>query len=230
MVGDVKQSIYKFRQADPTLFMSKYHRFTKEGQQTGLRIDLSNNFRSRKEVLSTTNYLFDHMMDEAVGEINYDADARLYFGAHYYPEKPMPLELHALIKSENEDTDLDRQEQEAYYVVEQVKHILDNKLVYDAKNNAYRKATYKDIVILERGMSNARRLQKVFKDNNIPFHVNSKEGYFEQTEVRLVLSFLRTIDNPLQDIYLVGLMRFFFYQSTEDELYTSLFVGSVRCV
>lgn len=57
MVGDVKQSIYKFRQADPTLFMSKYHRFTKEGQQTGLRIDLSNNFRSRKEVLSTTNYL-----------------------------------------------------------------------------------------------------------------------------------------------------------------------------
>ncbi|CVY69732.1 MULTISPECIES: helicase-exonuclease AddAB subunit AddA [Staphylococcus] len=218
MVGDVKQSIYKFRQADPTLFMSKYHRFTKEGQQTGLRIDLSNNFRSRKEVLSTTNYLFDHMMDEAVGEINYDADARLYFGAHYYPEKPMPLELHALIKSENEDTDLDRQEQEAYYVVEQVKHILDNKLVYDAKNNAYRKATYKDIVILERGMSNARRLQKVFKDNNIPFHVNSKEGYFEQTEVRLVLSFLRTIDNPLQDIYLVGLMRSVIYQFTEDEL------------
>lgn len=75
----------------------------------------------------------------------------------------MPLELHALIKSENEDTDLDRQEQEAYYVVEQVKHILDNKLVYDAKNNAYRKATYKDIVILERGMSNARRLQKYLK-------------------------------------------------------------------
>ena len=67
-------------------------------------------------------------------------------------------------------------------------------------------------------MSNARRLQKVFKDNNIPFHVNSKEGYFEQTEVRLVLSFLRTIDNPLQDIYLVGLMRSVIYQFTEDEL------------
>ena len=61
------------------------------------------------------------------------------------------------------------------------------------RNNAYRKATYKDIVILERGMSNARRLQKVFKDNNIPFHVNSKEGYFEQTEVRLVLSFLERL-------------------------------------
>ena len=75
MVGDVKQSIYKFRQADPTLFMDKYHRFTKDGDQSGLRIDLSKNFRSRKEVLATTNYLFDHMMDEEVGEIEYDADA-----------------------------------------------------------------------------------------------------------------------------------------------------------
>ena len=73
MVGDVKQSIYKFRQADPTLFMDKYHRFTKDGDQSGLRIDLSKNFRSRKEVLATTNYLFDHMMDEEVGEIEYDA-------------------------------------------------------------------------------------------------------------------------------------------------------------
>ena len=72
MVGDVKQSIYKFRQADPTLFMDKYHRFTKDGDQSGLRIDLSKNFRSRKEVLATTNYLFDHMMDEEVGEIEYD--------------------------------------------------------------------------------------------------------------------------------------------------------------
>ena len=72
MVGDVKQSIYKFRQVDPTLFMDKYHRFTKDGDQSGLRIDLSKNFRSRKEVLATTNYLFDHMMDEEVGEIEYD--------------------------------------------------------------------------------------------------------------------------------------------------------------
>ncbi|BGE82905.1 helicase-exonuclease AddAB subunit AddA [Staphylococcus petrasii] len=218
MVGDVKQSIYKFRQADPTLFMNKYNRFDKVGEQTGLRIDLSKNFRSRKEVLSTTNYLFDHMMDEEVGEINYDADARLYFGATKYSDKSMPLELHALIQSSSEDNDLEKVEQEAQYIVKQVEDIIENKLVYDIKTESYRQATFKDIVILERGLSNARNLQQAFKDHNIPFHVKSKEGYFEQTEVRLVLSFLRTVDNPLQDIYLVGLMRSVIYQFTEDEL------------
>ena len=90
MVGDVKQSIYKFRQADPTLFMDKHHRFTKDGDQSGLRIDLSKNFRSRKEVLATTNYLFDHMMDEEVGEIEYDADETLYFGATKYSDNLCP--------------------------------------------------------------------------------------------------------------------------------------------
>ena len=85
------------------------------------------------------------------------------------------------------------------------------------KTNTYRPATYKDIVILERSYGQARNLQQAFKDNDIPFHVNSREGYFEQTEVRLILSFLRTVDNPLQDIYLVGLMRSVIYQFTEDE-------------
>ena len=189
MVGDVKQSIYKFRQADPTLFMDKYHRFTKDGDQSGLRIDLSKNFRSRKEVLATTNYLFDHMMDEEVGEIEYDADARLYFGATKYSDKSMPLELHALIQDKSSDNDLEKSEQEARYIAEQVKYIIEHKQVYDMKSETYRQATFKDIVILERGLKNARNLQQVFKDYNIPFHVNSKEGYFEQTEVRLVLSF-----------------------------------------
>ena len=189
MVGDVKQSIYKFRQADPTLFMDKYHRFTKDGDQSGLRIDLSKNFRSRKEVLATTNYLFDHMMDEEVGEIEYDVDARLYFGATKYSDKSMPLELHALIQDKSSDNDLEKSEQEARYIAEQVKYIIEHKQVYDMKSETYRQATFKDIVILERGLKNARNLQQVFKDYNIPFHVNSKEGYFEQTEVRLVLSF-----------------------------------------
>ena len=77
MVGDVKQSIYKFRQADPSLFIEKYNRFSSSGNESGLRIDLSQNFRSRQGVLSTTNYLFKHMMDEQVGEISYDDAAQL---------------------------------------------------------------------------------------------------------------------------------------------------------
>lgn len=217
MVGDVKQSIYKFRQADPSLFIEKYQRFNAEGNGTGIRIDLSQNFRSRKEVLSTTNYLFKHMMDEEVGEISYDDAAQLYYGAPF-DEVDHPVELRTLIEADKEHSELNGSEQEAEYIVKQVKDILENKRIFDMKTGHYRQPTYKDIVILERSFSQARDLQQAFKDHDIPFHVNSRQGYFEQTEVRLVLSFLRTIDNPLQDIYLVGLMRSVIYQFTEDEL------------
>lgn len=217
MVGDVKQSIYKFRQADPSLFIEKYNRFTRSGEDTGLRIDLSQNFRSRREVLSTTNYLFKHMMDEQVGEIIYDDAAQLYYGAPF-DETSHPVELKALVEADKNTTELTGTEQEAEYIAEQVKEIINHRQVYDMKTGKYRQATYKDIVILERGYSQSRNLQRVFKNYDIPFHVNSKQGYFEQTEVRLVLSFLRVIDNPLQDIYLVGLMRSMIYQFTEDEL------------
>lgn len=215
MVGDVKQSIYKFRQADPSLFIEKYNRFNVDGDNSGLRIDLSQNFRSRKEVLSTTNYLFKHMMDSQVGEIEYDEAAQLYYGANF-DDANVPLHLDMLI--EDDESDLTGAEQEAEYIVQHVQQIMNEREVYDVKLGKYRQPTYKDIVILERSYGQARRIQQAFKDHDIPFHVNSKEGYFEQTEVRLILSFLRTVDNPLQDIYLVGLMRSVIYQFTEDEL------------
>ena len=214
MVGDVKQSIYKFRQADPSLFIEKYNNFSLDGS-SGLRIDLSQNFRSRPGVLHTTNYLFDHMMDEAVGEIVYDQAARLYNGAPY-DDQSSPLQFNTLV--EDKASGLTGTEQEAEYIVQQVQSIMNEREVYDMKTQSYCKPSYKDIVILERTYGQARRLQQAFKDHDIPFHVNSKEGYFEQTEVRLILSFLRTIDNPLQDIYLVGLMRSVIYQFTEVEL------------
>lgn len=215
MVGDVKQSIYKFRQADPSLFIEKYQRFNQPDQSSGWRIDLSQNFRSRKEVLATTNYLFDHMMDAEVGEIEYDAAAKLYYGAPY-DEVDIPVQFNVLMV--DNDREMTASEQEAYFIAKQVQTILETKKVYDAKTGAYRPAQYKDIVILERSYSNARLIQQAFKDQDIPLFVNSKQGYFEQTEIRLMLSFLRTIDNPLQDIYLVGLMRSVIYQFTEDEL------------
>lgn len=149
MVGDVKQSIYKFRQADPSLFIEKYQRFTIDGDGTGRRMDLSQNFRSRKEVLSTTNYIFKHMMDEQVGEVNYDESAQLYYGAPY-DESDHPVNLKVLIEADQEHSDLTGSEQEAHFIVEQVKDILEHQKVYDMKTRSYRSATYKDIVILER--------------------------------------------------------------------------------
>ena len=117
MVGDVKQSIYKFRQADPSLFIEKYNRFTVDGSSYGLRIDLSQNFRSRLEVLTTTNYLFKHMMDEFVGEINYDDAAQLYYGAPF-DNNPYDVNLNMLV--EDASSELNGSEQEAEYIVQQV--------------------------------------------------------------------------------------------------------------
>ena len=128
MVGDVKQSIYKFRQADPSLFIEKYQRFTLDGDGTGRRIDLSQNFRSRKEVLSTTNYIFKHMMDEQVGEVRYDEAAQLYYGAPY-DESDHPVNLKVLVEADQEHSDLTGSEQEAHFIVEQVKDILEHQKV-----------------------------------------------------------------------------------------------------
>ncbi|MCQ9302595.1 MULTISPECIES: helicase-exonuclease AddAB subunit AddA [Mammaliicoccus] len=215
MVGDVKQSIYKFRQAEPELFIEKYKRFNDQDIASGEVIDLSKNFRSRKEVLDNTNYIFSHMMDEVVGEIEYNDEAKLYYGADY-DSQHTPLEMDIIVQDsfKVEDNNLI----EAKAIVDKVQYILDNKRVYDRKTQSYRPATFKDIVILERSYSNAMHLQQQFKEVNIPFYVESKKGYFEQNEIRLMLSFLRVIDNPLQDKYLVGVMRSIAFQFKEDEL------------
>ncbi|EZX23248.1 helicase-exonuclease AddAB, AddA subunit [Staphylococcus aureus C0673] len=215
MVGDVKQSIYKFRQAEPELFIEKYKRFNDPEIASGEVIDLSKNFRSRKEVLDNTNFIFSHMMDEVVGEIEYNDEAKLYYGADY-DSQHTPLEMDIIVQDsfEVEDNNLI----EAKAIVDKVQYILDNKRVFDRKTQSYRPATFKDIVILERSYSNAMHMQQQFKEANIPFYVESKKGYFEQNEIRLMLSFLRVIDNPLQDKYLVGVMRSIAFQFKEDEL------------
>lgn len=130
MVGDVKQSIYKFRQAEPELFIEKYKRFNDPEIASGEVIDLSKNFRSRKEVLDNTNFIFSHMMDEVVGEIEYNDEAKLYYGADY-DSQHTPLEMDIIVQDsfEVEDNNLI----EAKAIVDKVQYILDNKRVFDRK-------------------------------------------------------------------------------------------------
>lgn len=101
-----------------------------------------------------------------------------------------------------------------------IERIIQDEQVYDVKTGMYRRAQYKDIAILERGFSNAAVHMKVLKDRNIPFHVNSKEGYFQTDEINTILSLLRVIDNPLQDIPLAGILRSIIYQFDAHELTT----------
>lgn len=240
MVGDVKQSIYRFRLAEPNLFLGKYTRFTHDGTETGLRIDLNQNFRSRKEVLDGTNYLFKQLMGITVGEIEYDKDAELKKGAPYPEEKPYPIELYLIDGSTKEEVDkpVSRPEsesdaQEAAYDAEELenaqlearmmvklikKAIQEKQQIYDAKTNTYRSVTYRDIVILLRSMPWAPQIMEEFKKQGIPVYANLSTGYFEATEVSIMISLLKVIDNPQQDIPLVTVLRSPIVGMDEEEL------------
>ncbi|MDR4887104.1 helicase-exonuclease AddAB subunit AddA [Fredinandcohnia sp. QZ13] len=228
MVGDVKQSIYRFRLAEPMLFLSKYKRFTPERDHTGLRIDLSKNFRSRAEVLDGTNYLFKQIMGEAVGEIEYDDDAELKLGADYPESNQMAAELVLIDKngqetesykadedSEDEESivlfdeaELETAQLEARAMAKQIKDMISSGFqVFDRKENRMRSITYRDIVILMRSMPWAPQLMEEFKQQGIPIYADLSTGYFDATEVAIMMSLLKVIDNPFQDIPLASVLR-----------------------
>lgn len=219
MVGDVKQSIYRFRLAEPNLFLGKYNRFTKDGADSGLRIDLSRNFRSRKEVLDGTNYIFQQLMDEKIGEVEYDEEARLVKGAPYPEEEAYPVEL-VLIEAEGEEepaseeseetvfADLEEARLEAKLMARKIKELVEERTeVYDPKRKKYRPLKYRDIVILHRALKWAPELMEEFKEEGIPLYTDLSTGYFEATEVSIMLSLLKVIDNPFQDIPLAAVLR-----------------------
>ncbi|KUP07741.1 ATP-dependent helicase [Bacillus coahuilensis p1.1.43] len=223
MVGDVKQSIYRFRLAEPNLFLGKYNRFTTDQSESGLRIDLSQNFRSRKEVLEGTNYLFKQIMGVRVGEIEYDEQAELKVGAAYPVEEDYPVEL-ALIDLADQDTndelseldeeavldreDLEKSQLEARYMAQKVRKLIDDKTpIYDAKTGTHRSIEFRDIVILLRSMPWAPEIMEEFKKYNIPIYANISKGYFDATEVSIMISLLKMIDNPYQDIPLASVLR-----------------------
>lgn len=236
MVGDVKQSIYRFRLAEPNLFLGKYNRFQTDGDQTGLRIDLAKNFRSRKEVLHGTNFLFKQLMGVKVGEIEYDEAAELKQGAPYPDSDDFSIEVVLVDLQKNEDSrkeendnettefdavELEQAQLEARLMAGKIKeYISEKKPVYNPKTNSFRPATYRDFVILLRSMTWAPQIMEEFKYQGIPIYANLSTGYFEATEVAIMLSLLRVIDNPNQDIPLVSVLRSPIVGLTEEELAT----------
>jgi ATP-dependent helicase/nuclease subunit A len=228
MVGDVKQSIYRFRLAEPFLFLNKYKRFTKDGRTGGLRIDLNKNFRSRSEVLDATNYLFCQIMDEGVGEISYDSDAELKRGASYPQDENMATELHLIEKNgadvpvqegEFSTEELETSQLEARLMAGKIKEMVQNRFqVYDAKKGITRNVTYRDFVILLRSMTWAPQILEEFKEQGVPLYANLSKGYFEATEVTIMLSLLKVIDNPYQDIPLASVLRSPLVRLNDEEL------------
>lgn len=230
MVGDVKQSIYGFRLAEPKLFLGKYKDFSNDATSSGLKIDLNANFRSRKEVLDATNFIFSQIMGERVGEIDYDEAAELKYGANY-PEKESATEVAILYPDDAEDFDdedtetlvvgqgLKSSQAESRFIIKRIQQLIASGAeVTDAFSDEKRPLQYKDIVILMRSMTWSSEMVEEFKMAGIPIHAALSRGYFETLEVMIMLNTLRVIDNPYQDIPLASVLRSPFVGMTENEL------------
>lgn len=317
MVGDVKQSIYRFRQAEPGLFLHKYRSYSQEEGKSHRKITLYKNFRSRKEVIDSVNFIFKNIMSENVGELHYDNDEALNLGAEFPPisqmhnsqihnseehnvEKdnnqpdPWAVELHLIEKKmsekiseseidedgsdsfENSGTgnyggsgdngfsgnygsgdnlhssfdgsidgsgegsnglskrfadevqDLDNIQIEARVVGKRIKELItggsqgnfkEKFHVYDRNLKAYRPAEFRDIVILMRATAGwAGVFMDELNELGIPVYADTGTGYFQTLEVQTMMSLLQIIDNPMQDIPLLSVLRSPIFAFTADEL------------
>ena len=220
MVGDVKQSIYRFRLARPELFMEKYNTYTRD-ESSHQMIELQQNFRSRASVLTCINDIFYQIMTKNLGGIRYTSETALYPGAEFEEtDKKAGIPVQLLVadtgseafKQLDEDTaDYTARELEAKMIAERIKSFTDEKnglYVWDKEALSYRKACYKDMVILLRSMSGwSEVFVNVLMNEGIPAVAQTRTGYFATTEVETVLSLLSVIDNPMQDIPMAAVLR-----------------------
>ena len=211
MVGDVKQSIYRFRLSCPELFMDKYDRYsTKDSKEQ--KIDLHKNFRSRREVLESANYTFERLMRKDFGNIEYDENAALNAGADY---PVLPKECEGFYSNKTElmlcdQTDLQGNEAkkaEADMIADRIKELISTGTLWDKNKNEYRPVTYKDIVILTRSVQGwADILVSTLMEKGIPAHAVSRTGYFETYEISILMDYLRILDNERQDLPLAAVL------------------------
>ncbi|QBO37226.1 helicase-exonuclease AddAB subunit AddA [Periweissella cryptocerci] len=214
MVGDVKQSIYGFRLADPSLFTAKYEKFGESDNQDGQRIVLAENFRSQANVTNFTNLIFTQLMDKQLGDLSYDGPAKLVAGATDYPsELPQTATMMVYLEEAGDEvTDTaqvvpDKMTGQLLIVAQQIQQLITAGEVYDRKAQAMRPVQWSDIAILESTRKANLKLLDIFKQENIPVAINDADNYFQTTEINVMLSLLQVIDNPYQDIPLVATLR-----------------------
>ena len=246
MVGDVKQSIYKFRLARPELFLEKYDAYPgyrdcqgaaaptgSSGQPSAagaagqgspalpesgcVRIDLARNFRSRLQVVDAVNDVFGRLMSGTVGGIPYDERAALYPGASYPDNEGCGSEL-LLAEKPEKGEELGAKQAEALAIARRIKELRGSFSVTDRGTGGLRAARYSDMVILLRTNSGwDEEFKEVLEGQGIPVYITSKTGYFAATEVQELLQLLRVLDNPSQDIPLFGVMKSVFGGFSEEE-------------
>jgi len=216
MVGDVKQSIYRFRLAEPRLFLEKYADYAGDSQ-LGQRVHLASNFRSRPHIILAVNYIFGQLMSPAIGEIAYDQAAALIPAANYPPPSEDPaVELLLLDTSESDpeeeegENDLDTPSKEARAIGKKILDMVQGGKcqVWDKARGAMRDLAFRDIVVLLRATKGwGEVFAEVFRQLSLPAYVDVGTGYFATTEISVMLSLLKVVDNPEQDIPLAAVLR-----------------------
>lgn len=231
MVGDVKQSIYKFRQAMPEIFLKKYHEYKmKEDLIKGdsLKIKLFNNFRSREIILEFANKIFANIMSEKIGDINYNEAEYLNYKANYEPiEQKNNIEVHIIDNNKQEETTLESEdieqlentEIEARFIARKIDELVESGYKVWDKKEGYRKIKYKDIVILLRSPNAVADIyEKELEKLNISVFSDTNIKYLDSIEIETIINLLKIIDNPLQDIPLVSVLRSYIGNFTDNEL------------
>ena len=240
MVGDVKQSIYKFRQAMPELFLNKYETYklkNNKEDKDNLKIQLFKNFRSRKNIIDTTNIIFDEIMSKNLGDVDYTEEEYLNLGADYKEPEIENInfagktEINIINLEENtketeqETEDIEKEERiensilEAKYVAKMINELVNSNYYVLDKVEGYRKVTYKDIVVLLRSTTELSPIyEKEISDLGIPVYSETSTEYLNSVEIQLIMSCLKIIDNPMQDIPLVTVMRSMIGGFTDNDL------------
>lgn len=222
MVGDVKQSIYKFRLARPELFMEKLESYT-DSESDAQKIILGKNFRSRYQVLESVNYIFSQIMRKELGNISYDEEVALYPGA-VYPEGEKQAYHTEILLTETDKSveDLDVWELEARAIGQEILKVTDGNhglQIADQTREGFRRTELQDIVVLFRTMTGwAETFSRVFEEMGIPVRTESATGFFETQEVQTLLSVLHILDNPRQDIPMASVLKAPFFAFSNEEL------------
>ena len=227
MVGDVKQSIYRFRLADPTLFLDKYRRFSKDEKAKNRKIDLQKNFRSAPQVLQGVNEVFERVMNRAVTEIDYDDEAKLIAGLPYdpyaevalyinLPQDNPPVDRDDKDDQPEEETPLTKIEQEATIIAQYFTSLYGKPVI---KNGQEQALTWRDmVVLLPKAKNVAKKVATILQSKGIPVYSDADEEYFSLPEVDQVMAFLRIVDNPFQDYPLLQVLKSSPFYFTEEEL------------
>ncbi len=243
MVGDVKQSIYRFRQAEPELFIKKYNEYKDDkdkdyDEYKNKKITLYKNFRSRREIINGVNYIFRMLMSRDIGDLDYDEKEFLNLGADYKVSNNKdiimggPIEIDIIDKSDDtvdyddidEEINSENINLEAKVIVKKIKELMELSnegkfKILDKQSGEYRALQYRDIVILFRATKNsADALVQSLGEEDIPVYADTGTGYFESIEIRTIMSLLKIIDNPMQDIPIIAILKSPIMGFTAEEL------------